>query len=134
MDITSGLPRRVGLAGLTRVIRYRTSSVTVSRPSESKGSLDQTTTTTSDHTEDLWLFEPRENVSQELTGERIDGSLGGLAVSDGTVDLNHNDRVTHGGIEYEIDTIVGHPDDGDPDGSSSPDTDFWVISFTRRTA
>lgn len=132
MARSTGLPRRKGIAGITRVVRARTSAVTVSRVTETQGSLDETTTTTSDHTEDLWLFEPRESVAEELVGERINGGLGGLAVADGTVDLNKDDRIVHGGVEYEVDTIVGHPEDAEPDGSSSPDTDFWLVTFVRR--
>lgn len=132
MARSSGLPRRKGIAGITRVVRARTSAVTVSRVTETKGSLDESQTSTTDHTEDLWLFEPRESVAEELVGERVNGGLGGLAVADGTVDLQRDDRITHGGVEYEIDTIVGHPEDGDADGTSSPETDFWLVTFTRR--
>jgi hypothetical protein len=117
---------------MTRIIGARTSSVTVSRPTTSKGSLDETTTTTNDHTEDLWLFEPNETIAEEVAGERVEGSLGALAISDGTVDLQVDDRVTHGGVEYEVNTVVGHPEDDDPDGTASPDTDFWMASFVRR--
>lgn len=132
MARSTGLPRRKGLAGMTRVIRSRTRSVTFSRVTEQKGSLDQTTTTESEYTEDVWLFEPRENVAQELAGERIQGSLGGLVVADDAVDIEKDDRVVHGGVEYEVDTIVGHPEDDAADGTPSPDTDFWIISFVRR--
>lgn len=118
--------------GLTRIIRARTSATTVSRVSTSKGSLDESNTSTDDHTEDLWLFEPRESVAEELVGERINGALGGLAVADGTVDLQKNDRIVHGGVEYELDTVVGHPEDGEPDGTDSDDTDFWLATFVRR--
>jgi hypothetical protein len=117
---------------MTRVVRARTRAVTVSRVTETQGTLDETTTTTTDHTESLWLFEPRESVAAEVAGERLNGSLGGLAVADGTVDIEHNDRVTHGGVEYEVDTIVGHPEDDASDGTASPDTDFWIIDFVRR--
>lgn len=127
---SSGLPRQKGIGGITRIVRARTSSVTVSRPTESSGTLDEKTTTTSGHPEDMWLFEPRETVANELVGERVEGGLGGLVVADGTVDIQKDDRVTHGGVTYEVDTIVGHPEDGDP--GSSPDTDFWVVSFVRR--
>jgi hypothetical protein len=106
--------------------------VTIDRPTESVGSLDEVQTTTDEHTEQMWVFEPRENVAQELAGERIEGSLGGLSTADGTVDVQHNDRLVHGGVEYEVDTVVGHPDDADADGTASPDTDFWVVSFVRR--
>lgn len=106
--------------------------MTVERVSETTGSLGETQTTTTEHTESMWLFEPRENVAQEIAGERLTGGLGGLAIADGTVDLQHNDRITHGGVEYEIDTIVGHPEDGATDGTDSSDTDFWIVSFVRR--
>lgn len=132
MARSTGLPRRTGIAGITRVVRARTRAVTVSRVSESTGSLDEVQTSTTDHTEDLWLFEPRESVAEELVGERVNGGLGGLAVADGTVDLQRDDRITHGGVEYEIDTVVGHPEDADPDGTTSPDTDFWLVNFVRR--
>lgn len=132
MRLSSGTPRDTGLDGITRIIRARVSATTVSRPSRTKGSLDQNTETTTDHTEDLWLFEPREALAEEIVGERINGSLGALAVSDGTVDLQTDDRVTHGGVTYEVDTVVGHPEDGAADGTSTPDTDFWIVTFTRR--
>jgi hypothetical protein len=132
MNVSSGLPRKHGLRGISHVIRARTRSVTVDRVTETTGSLGETQTTTAEHTESMWLFEPRESVAQEIAGERINGGLGGLALADGTVDLQHNDRITHGGVEYEIDTIVGHPEDDKTDATDSPDTDFWLVSFVRR--
>lgn len=132
MALSTGLPRLKGIAGITRIIRARVSATTISRPDASKGSLDETSTSTADHSEDMWLFEPRESIANELAGERINGGLGGLVVADGTVDLQKDDRIVHGGIEYEIDTIVGHPEDDDTDGTDSPETDFWIVTFTRR--
>lgn len=132
MTVSTGIPRRRGLGGISRVIRSRQRRVTVERPSESQGSLGETTTTTSEHTESMWLFEPRETTAQEIAGERLDGSLGGLTVADGSVDVQHNDRIVHGGVEYEVDTVVGHPDDGDADGTPTEGTDFWMVSFVRR--
>lgn len=124
MSYSSGLPRAKGLAGISRVVRARASATTVSRPTRTKGTLDETTDTTADHTEQLWLFEPQEAVAQEAVGERVNGALGGLAVADGTVDIDKDDRVTHGGVVYEVDTIVGHPEDDN--------ADLWLISFNRR--
>jgi hypothetical protein len=131
MARSSGFTRRTGIAGITKVIRARTSATTVTRVTQSTGSLDEQTETTSDHQEDIWLFEPRESVAEEVAGERINGSLGGLAVAD-TLDVQHNDRITHGGVDYEVDTVVGHPEDDDADGTTSPDTDFWIIDMVRR--
>lgn len=133
MSRSTGLPRRRGLAGITRVIRSRTRSVTITRVTQEKGSLDQTTETESDHIENVWLFEPRESVASEIAGDRLTGSLGGLTLADGTVNVQHGDRITHGGVEYDVDTVVGHPDDGAADGTDSPDTDFWIIDFVRRS-
>jgi hypothetical protein len=130
MARSTGLPRGPGLAGITRVIRARVSSQTVTRVTESQGSLDESTETTSDHSEDIWLFRPNESIAEEVTGDRINGSLGGLVLADGSVDLQHRDRVSYGGAEYEVDTIVGHPEDGDP--GNAPNTDFWIVSFDRR--
>lgn len=132
MARSTGLPRDVGVMGITRVIAARTRPVTVSRVTESKGSLDDSTTSTTEFTVDMWLHEPRESVAEELTGDRLEGGLGGLVVADGTVDLEHDDRVTYGGVEYSIDTIVGHPEDGAADGTPSDGTDFWMVTFTRR--
>jgi len=130
---STGIPRSKGLIGIRRIIGSRTRSVTVKRPSTSTGSLGETDTdSTDDHTEHIWLYEPNESISSEITGERLDGSLGGLVVADGGVDVQHNDRVVHGGVEYEVDTIVGHPEDAEPDGTESPTTDFWHITFNRR--
>lgn len=117
---------------MTRIIRSRSRSVTVSRPTTEKNSLDGTTETLSEHVENIWLFEPREQVANEITGERITGSLGGLLVADGGVDIQKDDRITHGGVDYEVDTVVGHPDDNAADGTDSAGTDFFVVNFVRR--
>jgi hypothetical protein len=117
---------------MTRIIRTRSNSTTVSRPTTQKNSLDGTTETLSDHTEDMWLFEPREQVANEVVGERITGSLGALVVADSTVDVQKDDRVTHGGVEYEVDTVIGHPTDEAADGTASDGTDFFIVNFERR--
>jgi hypothetical protein len=126
------IPHRRGLSGIRRIISEHTQPVSVGRITETTGPLDETVTSQNDHTESLWLFNPDESVAQEITGEQLVGQLGGLAVADGTVDLEHNDRITYGGVEYEVDTVVGIKNDDAADGTASPDTDFWVISFVRR--
>lgn len=129
---SSGIPRDKAIGGLGAILRGRTAPKTVTRPTKSTGSLDQTTETTASHTESLYLFRPQEAVADTMAGERITGDLGGLAIADGTVDLSKDDRVTYGGVEYELDTIVGVPEDDEPDGTDSPNTDYWRLSFVRR--
>lgn len=121
---SSGIPRGRGISGITRIIASRATSNTITRVSESTGSLDETTETTTQHSETLWVFDPREVNVQSVAGERVTGDLTGLAVADGTVDIQKDDRLTHGGVEYEVDTVVGVPDE--------ENTDYWTISLVRR--
>lgn len=132
MPRSSGIPTSRPISGITRIIRSRARSVTVSRPTVQKNSLDGTSETITEHTEQMRLFEPRESIAEEVTGERVNGGLGALVVAESTVDVQKDDRITYGGVEYEVDTIIGHPQDGQPDGTESPETEFYVISFTRR--
>lgn len=132
MARSNGIPRQRGLGVITRIIRARARAVSVTRVETSTGSLDEVTETTTDHTESLWLFDASERVADEVAGERIEGNLGALAVADGTVDIQHTDRIVHGGVEYEVDTVVGHPEDDDADASPSPETDFWLVDMVRR--
>ena len=131
MTRSSGMPTGTPLSAITRIIRSRARSVTIERPTQTTNSLDTTDETLNEHTVQLWLFQPTENVSQELVGERVDGSLGALGVADG-LDLEKDDRLTHGGVEYEVDTIVGHPDDAAADGTTQSGTKFFVVSLVRR--
>jgi len=86
--------------------------------------LDETVETTTDHTESLWLYEPQERRAAQRTGERVEGALGGLAVADGTFNVQRGDRLSHGGVEYECDSIVAHPSEDTPE--------MYVLDFTRR--
>lgn len=124
MARSSGIPRGRGLRGITRIISARTTPTTITRPNEQKGSLDQTEEFTSTHQEDLWVFAPNEQRIQSLAGERLTGDLAALAIADGTVDVQPDDRLTHGGVEYEVDSVEGRPDDAE--------TDYWTISLIRR--
>lgn len=131
MARSSGIPTKRPISGITRIIRSRSRSVTVSRPTRETNALDEEVETLNEHVEDMWLFEPREQAASEIAGDRINGSLGGLVVAERQVDIQHGDRITHGGVEYEVDTVVGHPDDDQADGSVSEGTDFFVVNFTR---
>lgn len=132
MARSSGLPTGRFQRGITRIIRARSRTVTVERPTTTTGALDQETETTEEHIVDCWLYQPTEQTANEIAGERVNGDLGALAVADGTVDLQRDDRIVHGGVEYEVDAVVGHPHDGATDASPSPDTDFWTINLVRR--
>lgn len=87
--------------------------------------------TTVNHTEDLWLFSPDEAVGEVAAGERINGDLMALGL-DG-IDIEKDDRITHGGVEYEVDTVIGRPQDNNAGGSTHTDTNYFVISLVRRS-
>ncbi|WP_226041174.1 hypothetical protein [Natrinema sp. DC36] len=118
------------MGGITRIISARATAKTFTSVSQTKNSLDQTDETTSEYSEDMWLFDPEERTTSEVAGERVRGDLGGLIIAEGDGSGNYeepverNDRIVHGGVEYEVDTIVGVPDDEEPN--------YWTISFIRR--
>jgi len=124
MARASGISRGSSLRMMTRIIGSRTNTVTFERPTTTTNALDETVETTSEYTENVWLFQPEESVSDEITGERINGSLGGLVIEADTVDIQSNDRITYGGVEYEVDTVVGYP--------QRDDATFLVVDFVRR--
>ena len=127
----SGISRTSSLRMMVRIVRSRSSAVVFTTPTTSTNEFDETVETTTEHTENVWLFQPEERVSDEITGERINGSLGGLVVADDTVEISKDDRITYGGVEYEVDTVVGYPNDAAADGTPSEAT-FFQIDFTRR--
>lgn len=132
MARSSGTPRGRGLGAITKVMRGRLQATTISRPSETLGDLDQTETTTSTHQEDLWVFDPMKSVGETVAGERLTGDLAALGL-DG-IDVAKDDRITHGGVEYEVDTVTGYPSDADADGTTHGNTRYFTISLVRRDA
>jgi len=123
---STGFSRSRALGGITRIIGARATAKTFTNPTKTKGSLDQTSETTSEYSLDVWLFDPEENVVGVDAGERVTGDLGGLIVDDGTNSepVDKDDRIVHGGVEYEADTVIGVPDD--------ENVNYWTVSFIRR--
>jgi hypothetical protein len=93
--------------------------------------LDETTETTSEFTENVWVYNPRERTTQADAGERVLGDARGLMLAETDYDPDtddepvlKDDRITHGGVDYEVLTVVGLPDEQDPS--------LWMIEFERR--
>lgn len=122
---SNGIPRGTPIALMSRVISARSNAVTFTRPTKTKGGLDQVEETTAEHTENVWLHVPEERVREVSSGEREVGDIAALAVADGTVDIQKDDRVTYGGVEYEVDSVIGLPED-----NGSPE--MWLVQFIRR--
>lgn len=128
---SSGAPRGRALKAIRNVIQTRQVPTTISRPTTTTGNLDQQQTTLTDHTERLWVFDPQSNVTEVAAGERVQGDLNALA-RDG-IDVRKDDRLTHGGVEYEVDTVVGFPEDAEADGTDhDEDTAYFHITLRRR--
>lgn len=123
---SSGIPRGRAIGGIARIISARASATTITRVTTTTGALDEETETTTEHSERIWLFDPEESSIQAPAGERVTGDLGGLAVEPDveSVDIQSGDRVTYGGVEYKVDSVVAVPDDGNPR--------YHQISFVRR--
>lgn len=130
MAISTGIPRRRVHGHLTSIIDARAESVVVTSVVETTNSLDEVVEQTSEHTEQMWLTDASEGRASELAGEYSTGTLVGLAAADGAVSASVGDTVTYGGVEHEITSIVGKPNDGDV--GNSPDTEFWVFEFERK--
>lgn len=127
---SGGAPSDYGTKVITDLIDARTQSVVVTRPTKTTGSLDETTETTAEHTEQIWFVSPRKSVTNVDTGERVNGDLRGLAPD--PLDIQKDDRITYGGVEYEVDTVIGRPGDGTPDGETTEGVDYFVITLVRR--
>lgn len=112
------------------IIDDKSRKVVVERPTEQTGTLDESTETLDEYVEALWLTDTQKFISEEDTGERFTGSLRAFGV-DG-INIKHGDRLTYGGVEYEVDTVEGQPDDVEADGSSHDDTDYFEITLVRR--
>lgn len=125
-----GAPLGRAVTTIAGIIDARATSVVLTRPSKSTGSLDETKEQTNDHTEQMWLVSPDESISQDPAGERISGDLRALTL-DGA-DVQKDDRLTYGGVEYEVDTIVGRPDDANSDGTTHNGVEYFDITLMRR--
>lgn len=127
-----GVPRDRALGAISSIIGARTETVTITRPTESVGSMGEVSETTATHTEDLWLNAQQIGVIETPAGERETGAI--FAVGLDGIDVQKDDRVTHGGVEYEVDSVVGIPDDNDADGTTHSDTRYFRIRLVRRAA
>lgn len=110
------LPTTNGQKALRMVVRQRQSQYEVTRPGppSAKSAMgeelpDQNTTA---HTENLWLFMPRDSPVDTQYGDRLEGSLQGLAMP--SADIERSDVVTFQGIDYEVEDAIPLPDENNP--------------------
>lgn len=95
-----------------RRIGARSSDYTVTRVTETVNDAGETVTTESTHTVSLWCFEPRNVTAEFSSGEHTSGSL--QALSNPSEDITFDDRLTHGGVEYDVDDVSMYPDAKSP--------------------
>lgn len=96
-----------------RLINQRAMSYDIARVTgETVNDVGETVEETNEFTESLWCFTPRNTTEQVMSGERTRGKLQGLAIH--SADLMMDDRLTHGGAEYEISNMTMMPDEDNP--------------------
>jgi len=131
MARSTGISSDLHYGRMRTIVSTRATAVVFTRPSTSTGTLDETTETTSEFTEQVWVYNPRERTTQADAGERVLGDARGLMLAETDYDpdtddepVQKDDRITHGGVDYEVLTVVGLPDEQDPS--------LWMIEFERR--
>lgn len=105
------IPRGGGYKALKRVVRMRSSTYDLTRPSVDSGGGrfgESTETETTVASVSMWLHEPNEIEQDTEYGDRLGGDLQGLAHP--SADIQTDDRLTHGGDEYEVSRIMHLPD------------------------
>lgn len=96
MRIPTGAPHR----RLRLIIRNKTVQYTLERPDGNIGALGESRSADTSPTADLWLFRPGEVSLDTEFGERLTGSLNGLALTG--EDVREGDRLTWNGDKYRV--------------------------------
>lgn len=95
-----------------RRLNARSSAYTVTRVTETVNDVGEIVESESTHTVNLWCYSPRNVTSQLISGEHTSGDLQGLVKP--SEDITFDDRLTHGGVEYEVDDVTVFPDETQP--------------------
>lgn len=115
------LPTSSGAQTLESIAQDRMETFTVERPTETTGARGGTDST-STHEVDMWVFSPMEVTTDTEYGDRLTGSLGGLAHS--SADVAEGDRITYQSVPYEVTgTVV----------TDEVDDVLMAINFERRS-
>lgn len=86
---------------MKRRVSARTSDYTITRVTETTNDAGEIVDSEQEHQRTLWGFEPIETTVQSRSGERSTGAIQALAQP--SEDIQLDDRITHDGIEYEVD-------------------------------
>lgn len=94
---------------IRQIVRLNATAYTITRTDTTKGRFGDATPTESTHSADLWLFRPNEvNIDTEF-GDRLTGSLGGMALP--SENLQVGDQLTYQSKEYVVAEIVHLPEE-----------------------
>lgn len=104
MRIPTGAPH----GRIRTVIRQKTATYTLDRPDGNIGALGESRSSDSNPTADLWLFAASEFPLDTDFGERLTGSLQGLAL-DGA-DVQEGDRLSWNNDKYRVAEVVDTQD------------------------
>lgn len=96
-----------------RRIDARSSSYTVTRViGTTTNDVGEPVPDTTEFDVNVWCYTPRGRTAEWMSGDHTTGVL--QAMSNADVDLQYDDRLTHDGVEYEVDEIITYPDETHP--------------------
>lgn len=104
------IPTSGGGRMVQSILRGKVEEFTIERPTETTGARGGTETTAT-HKESLWVGSPMEIEMDTEYGDRLTGSLVGLAFPD--ADIQERDRLTYQSVPYEVAETVITDDSGD---------------------
>lgn len=105
------------------VIKQHLTVYTVERVTVTPDSMGGVSETSSTHSESFWVFRPNEFQLNIDIGERFDGDIGALCLSE--ADVQVNDRIIYGTDEYEVTGIIARP--------TEENNQFKILNLERRT-
>ena len=95
---TSAAERLLGSALSRRFEAY-----TITRSTQTTGPMGGSESST-EHTVEMWPFDPSEVSSEDEFGDRLGGAVGLL--TDSTADIQHGDRFTYNGDTYQVEETM----------------------------
>ena len=101
--------RPTGLKNISRIVRTRHEPVTVTSITTTTNEFDETVEQTTEHTANIWLYRGSSRLSTEVMGDRLVGTLNGIAIE--PVDIELDDRLVYNGVEYDVVQSEQHPED-----------------------
>jgi hypothetical protein len=104
----------------SRILRHRVTPHNILRPSTSVDSVGEVTETTSQHEENVYVYQPNKGNSIVSEGKIEDIDMNGIC--EPNAQIQEGDIIEHGPAKYEVETKVGRPNE--------QDTEYYVLGLS----